>query len=664
VEIVRDDLLVFRGPRDWDAATEGFRGGTLKGIAYLASAEDILRLFEANGFQTVEIVLGHGLTGAAANDLKHNLGRESVESVGHLLSLMESGRLTLYVPKAIDHSKYYILEAQGKVRVLTGSYNLTGSRNVNRVSVLDFDTLDAERYLLYVKSFDVAKRGSSPFMGDLANLVRGQTGEARTRRIAEWVKGLDLSRDEEKEAPVADVIRAALRSDPREPYFEVVLPSDASDRRVLEDYVSPFKVSQEGDRIRLDKAKVFAEHGRPAPIKTQITKPPTAWLEGGRLVLGLHGGVRIRTAEALDPREIQDGLEGIERYIGLVDVGKTRSPTIKERTKATMFEALLYFFAAPFFHEYMRAMHERFPTQRKGPPLLRIVGESNCGKSQFTLFSLKLVTGSYISPLRAPTELTKSKARKAAEWYSEYFPLVYDDVVAGMLSGKEGEVLIKSWWETWWRPDKPWPTLIFVTNDPRQATWSKEREKKLLFDVYFEGSETNRNLVNSVISEPNEVYPHFTKVYIEKMRTLPVSGSDPLYAAREAMKELYRIAGRHAPSYFPEIPVEKSFDVGKEMLIELINHGKVEIDATTNPVMIHFKEDMQKQMNEYIQYIPGKKRLQGRSVVLDTPDDVFEWIGLDNLPDNVRKAWLAGVKSRTKRTPWWRRARQERGGGG
>src|SRR2546425_6746325 len=99
---------------------EGFRGGTLRGIAYLASAEDIVRLFQNNGFETVEIVLGHGLTGAAANDLKHNLGRESVESVDYLLTLMESGRLRLYVPKAIDHSKDYIIEAQGKARGLIG----------------------------------------------------------------------------------------------------------------------------------------------------------------------------------------------------------------------------------------------------------------------------------------------------------------------------------------------------------------------------------------------------------------------------------------------------------------------------------------------------------------------------------------------------------------
>src|SRR5207247_10676217 len=190
VDGVKADLLVLRGHRDWDAAMEGFRGGTLRGIAYLASAEDIVRLFETNGFDTVELVLGHGLTGAAANDLKHNLGRESVESVDHLLALMESGRLKLYVPKAIDHSKYYIIEAQGNVRVLTGSYNLTGSRNVNRVSVIDFDTLDEDRYRKYVKSFEVAKKGSALFMGDLAELVRGQEGDARTRRIAEWVKGL------------------------------------------------------------------------------------------------------------------------------------------------------------------------------------------------------------------------------------------------------------------------------------------------------------------------------------------------------------------------------------------------------------------------------------------------------------------------------------------
>src|SRR2546428_12813995 len=125
---------------------EGFRGGTLRGIAYLASAEDIVRLFQNNGFETVEIVLGHGLTGSAANDLKRNLGRDSVESVDHLLTLMESGRLSLYVPRDIDHSKYYIIEAHGTLRVLTGSYNLTGSRDVKPVSLADFEKLDTHRY--------------------------------------------------------------------------------------------------------------------------------------------------------------------------------------------------------------------------------------------------------------------------------------------------------------------------------------------------------------------------------------------------------------------------------------------------------------------------------------------------------------------------------------
>ncbi len=651
---MKDDLVIVRGPHDWDAAADGFRGGVLRGIAYLASVEDILRLFDVNGFETVEIVLGHGLTGPAARDLKQKMRRETRETVDRLVSLMESGRLRLHIPKSIDHSKYYVVEARGKVRVLIGSYNLTGSRNVNRVAVLDFETTDELRHRLYLKSYENAKKGSALFMGDLVDLVHGQTGEARTRRITEWIKGLDLTPDEGKEVPIAEVVQAALRSDPQEPYFEMILPPEASDRRLLEEFIDPFKVSQEGDRVRLDKAKVFAEHGRPAPLKTQITKPPSAWLESDRLVLGLHGGVKVRTAETLDVPGVQSGLIGVERYIGLVDVGKTLSPKIKDRTKATMYEALLYFFAAPFFNEYMKALHERFPTQRKGPPLLRIVGESNCGKSQFALYCLKLVTGSYISPLHAPTELTKSKARKAAEWYSEYFPLVYDDVVAGMLSGKEGEVLVKSWWEKWWRPDKPWPTLIFITNDPRQATWSKEREKKLLFDVYFEGSERNRNLVNAVISEPNDLYRYFTRVLIDKMKSLPVSGSDELFAARETMKELYRVAGRPLPSYFPEVPVEKTYDVGKEMFLELINHRKVTVDASTSPVLIHFSEDMQKQMNEYVQYLPGKKRLQGRSVVIETPDDFFQWIGIENLPENVRKSWTSRVKSAGK-LPWWRR---------
>ena len=50
----------------------------------------------------------------------------------------------------------------------------------------------------------------------------------------------------------------------------------------------------------------------------------------------------------------------------------------------------------------------------------------------------------------------------------------------------------------------------------------------------------------------------------------------------------------------------------------------------------------------------------GTVVVIETPDDFFEWIGLGNLPDDVRKAWLARVKRRTARTSWWRRAPWER----
>ncbi len=655
---VKDDIVTVRSPRDWDSAVAGFEGGSICCVTYLASVEDIIRLFEVNKFEKAELVLGYGLTGQAANDLKRNIGREPIEVINRILGLIESSKLALYVPKATDHSKFYFLEYDGRIRVLVGSYNLTGSRNTNRLVTIDFSSHDRVRFQRYTRAYEQSKKGATFFMGDLLDLVRGQEGEARDRRISEWVKGLDTTQEEEGNLPAGEVIRAALESDPREPYFEMVLPPEAADRRILEEHVAPFTVKRETDRLLLDKQKLFEDHGKPATTKAQITKPPSAWIENSRLIIGLHGKVDVRTAAQMDVSSINAGLDGIERYINLVDLGKTRDPKVRERTKATMYEALLYFFNSPFMDWYMNEMYRLYPANRKVTPLLRIVGEANCGKSQFVLYCLKLMTGVYLLPLHAPTELTKARAKRAAELYSEYFPLVYDDVVAGSLSGKQGEVLIKSWWEKWWRPGRPWPTLIFVTNDQRQATWSKEREKKLLFDVYFENNDFNRNAVNSITSERNDIYTYFTLLYFKKRGSMPASGEDPLNVAREVMRDLYVIAKRQKPPFVLEGPIEKSFDIGKDMILDLLNHHKLSINASTDPILVNFTADMQKQMNEYVQYIPGKKRIQGLTVVIETPEDFIGWLGYDNLPADVRRAVDSRAKKKDKR-PLFARLRRK-----
>ena len=57
-----------------------------------------------------------------------------------------------------------------------------------------------------------------------------------------------------------------------------------------------------------------------------------------------------------------------------------------------MFEAILYFLSAPFFHEQMKSRRAKVGlVDRRGPLFLLIYGRSSNGKSTFLQFALKLL---------------------------------------------------------------------------------------------------------------------------------------------------------------------------------------------------------------------------------------------------------------------------------
>ena len=111
-------LELIRSTKGFERLLEGFQ--TVRAVTYVAQAQSVLDFF-SRGYTQVELVLGETFT-----DIRGSLDSGALEK---LTAHLEQGRLRLYTPRKTIHSKLYILEKPGLVRILHGSRNLypTGS---------------------------------------------------------------------------------------------------------------------------------------------------------------------------------------------------------------------------------------------------------------------------------------------------------------------------------------------------------------------------------------------------------------------------------------------------------------------------------------------------------------------------------------------------------
>ena len=127
-------------------------------------------------------------------------------------------------------------------------------------------------------------------------------------------------------------------------------------------------------------------------------------LERREVRLGFDGAVHTLT-ESLPDRETVDGaLNHIEAYLDTVDLGQCPDPPF---AKASMFEALLYVFYAPFANHDMKLKRIRFGNiDSRGPRFLYIYGPAQNGKSTF-LEVIDAMISSYAIKTPAETLMLK-----------------------------------------------------------------------------------------------------------------------------------------------------------------------------------------------------------------------------------------------------------------
>jgi hypothetical protein len=628
--VASPEIVVIRSAKQVNALL--FEGGYKKlvGVSYVASLSFIEELF-ARGYDEIELVVGENLGEAYQNELK---GKD-IETATRMAQRVRDGKLRLYFPvKTPDHSKFYVLSKPGRASILLGSANLTENtkrvKMANTMAVWDLPERHPFVVSMLKKYENENRKHCALFMGDLVEELRARTKPDRTDQeiVEAWLaRSPEVEEESEAVAVMAELAEQALSPERNEvPIIVIDLPKNEKAANRLIKFFGPLNPERNGAELRLnglDFGKHVFEKWRVPMMRLDLSK---------RIVsANVRGVVEELTAPLAEPAEVNAALVHIEDYVNTVDLGVTSNPLL---AKQSMFEALLYFLASPFANERMRLTRERHgAVTRRGPQVLYITGPSSNGKTAFVKFALKLITGHNFEPVDGQNSFTKTQVKSVRSLHT-VFPMVFDDVPAN----KPLEGVIKPYWETEWRSDLVFPQLIITSNAQSLKEWAKTRVKLVQFDVHFTESKENKDRLSQLLARDNPIFKWFSHEYFQGMETEEFLADDQLRLARSVMRGLYARAGRKMPEFFVDRPLEEIYDPGKAEWMRLLQLCKVTLSENGSEAVIDFAPDFEpREIGRYEGHLPQeiKHKRAGKSLIVQNPAALFEWIAKEGWPPKV-----------------------------
>ena len=376
----------------------------------------------------------------------------------------------------------------------------------------------------------------------------------------------------------------------------------------------------------------------------QVFDVPTMHLNESKNELKFHydGTVYRVTQPPTNPERIDEALAEIEDYFATVDnYGNSNNPTA---VKAHMYEALLWFFWAPFANRQAAFYREHGINLDKALPYLYVFGESNGGKGTFCRFALSLISGNRVEAPVDADEIGKRKVRNLRSAHTS-FPVVVDDITKQKVNSLD---TLRNYWSGW-TGETAYPMFAFISNDKRPGEWFRNRAKILRFDVNFMTSHQGEAEVNRLIDTENPIFQWFGYEYLNRDLELGTD-SDALREVRAAMQDLYEHADRPLPDYFPTEPAEQAYDTGRERWRNLIDREDVEIAKDSDTLQVTFPESMNFELHEYKRDPPMTVRIEkrGLDLIIKTPDEFFDWLG-ETTTGDPREGFLSRARSLLKR---------------
>ncbi|ELY58321.1 hypothetical protein [Natronolimnohabitans innermongolicus] len=372
----------------------------------------------------------------------------------------------------------------------------------------------------------------------------------------------------------------------------------------------------------------------------QVFDVPTMHLNESKDELKFHydGTVYRVTQPPSNPERVDEALAEIEDYFATVDnYGNSNNPTA---VKAHMYEALLWFFWAPFANRQAAFYREHGINLDKALPYLYVFGESNGGKGTFCRFALSLISGNRVEAPVDADEIGKRKVRNLRSAHTS-FPVVVDDITKQKVNSLD---TLRNYWSGW-TGETAYPMFAFISNDKRPGEWFRNRAKILRFDVNFMTSHQGEAEVNRLIDTENPIFQWFGYEYLNRDLVLGTD-SDALREVRAAMQDLYEYADRPLPDYFPTEPAEQAYDTGRERWRNLIDREDVEIAKDSDTLQVTFPESMNFELHEYKRDPPMTVRIEkrGLDLIIKTPDEFFDWLG-ETTTEDPREGYLSRARN-------------------
>jgi hypothetical protein len=372
----------------------------------------------------------------------------------------------------------------------------------------------------------------------------------------------------------------------------------------------------------------------------QIFDIPTMHLNEDMAQLKFHcdGTVYRVTKSPKSPERVDKALAEIENYFATVDdYGNSDDDTA---VKAHMYEALLWFFWAPFANRQATFYRQHGINLDKAFPYLYIFGESNGGKGTFCRFALSLISGNRVEAPVDADEIGKRKVRNLRSAHTS-FPVIVDDITKEKVNSLG---TLRNYWSGW-TGETSYPMFAFISNDKRPDKWFRNRAKILRFDINFTTSHQGEARVNRLIDTENPIFQWFGHEYLNRDLALG-EDSDALREVREVMLNLYEFADRSVPDYFPSEPAEQAYDSGRERWHNLLDREDIEISENKDTLQVTFPESMSFELHEYKRDPPMTVRVekQGPDLIIKTPDEFFDWFG-ETTTGNPRGGFLSRARN-------------------
>jgi len=633
--------LYLRKPGDFEGLISGFHG--IKAVSYVASPSLMYNIFDKYGFRNMEILVGENIS---MSHYKKDLENKQIGFIQQLMHLVREGRLSVYFPGSKTvHSKFYILEGREVQRVIVGSANFseTASKAVRQQNyVVYWDFPDSTDPLLkrFWQDYREHLKHSKRFLDDLLKLAESRE-ESEETVIRTWLsQDVGQVRDiveSESSRILADLSRQALESEeeaggepledpvggdpPDQEDIRVVIPSDSKTRESIEKKLQPLSPTISRSELRL-KRKDFSEYVK------KTCGVPLMGIDKERRRVRLHTGDRVleRSASPVDPSEVAKGLGHIEEYVESYEFGESINP---RRVKMNVFEALLYVLSTPFAHEF-KSMKKRVDMYSRGPSYLYLYGPSFNGKTNFLRFCLKVITGEHLEPI--PQEYFNKTRIMNARQVGTVFPLLFDDV--HIPSGSNLETVLKNYWEVWWDAGHPVPQIVMTTNRFNPPEWANTRIKRINFDVKFDQQNIRASeTLNRLLVQETDFFKWFAHGYLERLDR-PAEAIkedllvDELSLARRIVSDLYALAGRELPDYFPDQPVERIYDIDRMEWLELFEAGALRQEEMVNKIIVQAEKTVHAyEVDKYMRLLPQgvKAKRKGHAIVIEGKDKYLEW---------------------------------------